>query len=67
MGIRAAWLLGFLERNMALGGGERMAGSIVFNTISVSAKGADFLEDPHPIVLSSLPTPNDSMFSMPLS
>ena len=37
--IRAAWLLGYLQRSMSLGGGDlQVAGSIVINTLSVTEK-----------------------------
>ncbi len=52
--IRVAWLLDLLERQMVLGGGERMAGNIVMNSFAVTDKGEDFLTLPHPVEIPQL-------------
>ena len=51
--IRAAGLLGYLQRSMSLGGEDlqgggdlQVAGSIVISTLSVTEKGEEILENP---------------------
>ena len=64
--IRAAWLLGYLRRSMLLGGGEQVAGSIVINTLSVTEKGEELLENPHAVRLPALTQCETSQTSKPL-
>ena len=52
--ICAAWLLGYLQQSMSLGGGDQVAGSIVINTLSVTEKGEELLEYPHALCLPTL-------------
>ena len=44
-----------VRRSMSLGGGDlQVAGSIVINTLSVTEKGEEILENPHAVYLPTL-------------
>lgn len=55
--IRQAWILGLVDREMAIGKGHNLLGDMVYNTFTLTSSGQQFLENPYsiqlPVVASS--------------